>query len=98
MNIYRVSTGCYSDTEDCILLHDEKFSDDSFKNVCTSVLLSLSRKDDYTANLEDMVEGLINAHGFKRAKFLQCHFWDYSYKPQTKTVQEDLFVIRRQND
>lgn len=82
MNIYEVSTGCYSDKAHQIIVHEKYYSPEEFKELCKSVTESIVRKDDYLSNEDEVVKVLIEKHGFKRPKIVSCHFWDYSYNDE----------------
>lgn len=87
MNMYIVSTGCYSDMAYKVLFHESNYSAEEFKEICKKAVEPLTRRDDYLANLGDVVEQLTTNFGFKKAYYLRCHLWDYSEK------DEDSFEV-----
>lgn len=81
MNLYTISTGCYSDYCEEKLVHEKQFTIEEFKLMCETVCSDLqgNRTDNYCLNKEMVIKELISRYGFKKISFLNCHIWDYSY-------------------
>jgi hypothetical protein len=80
MNLYQISTGCYSSFEHCILENEKYYSPIEFANLCRKIAENITRSDNYLYNHEEIQQALINNYGFKKSKIVCCHFWDYAYE------------------
>jgi hypothetical protein len=90
MNLYTISTGCYSDYTETKLSHKNKFTKEEFKEVCEKVCADLQgdRTDNYYLNEEMVVNEMISRYGFKKISFINCHIWDYSYDKDMTVTEE----------
>ena len=90
MNLYTISTGCYSDYCETKLIHEQKFTAQEFKEMCKKVCADLqgNRFDDYFLNEEMVVNEVISRYGFKKISFINCHIWDYSYDKDITVTEE----------
>ena len=88
MNIYQVSTGCYSDFAHTILVSEKSLSADEFSALCKEISKDIFRSDDCWRNEEEIVKVLMEKHGFRKPRMVSCHFWDYS----SIDADEDSFV------
>ena len=88
MNIYQVSTGCYSDFAHTILVSEKSLSADEFSALCKEISKDICRSDDCWRNEEEIVKVLMEKHGFRKPRIVSCHFWDYSFHE----TDEDSFV------
>jgi hypothetical protein len=84
MNIYTTSTGCYSDYDETILIHEKMFTPDEFKEICAEVIKKVrlandENIDNYIFRDECAIEILVKQYGFKEAEYLNCHLHDYIY-------------------
>lgn len=81
MHIYTVSTGCYSDYTEIILVHEKEFTEDEFLEMCKTSLEIASRlvatSLDYRNCLEETLKVLAVEYGFQSAKYLNCYLYDY---------------------
>lgn len=78
MNIYQVSTGCYSDFSHQVLVNEKYYTADEFASLCKEVSKDIYRTDDCWRNEDEITKVLIEKHGFRKPKIVSCHFWDYS--------------------
>lgn len=87
-NIYSVSTGCYSDYDETILLHNKKFTKEEFKDICSKALEKVRKTDDYISTEDETVKVLTEEYGFEVATYLNCHLFDYSSDDELPKVYE----------
>jgi len=90
MNLYTISTGCYSDYDETKLIHEQKFTVEEFKTMCEQVCKDLQgdRTDNYYLNEEMVVNEMIYRYGFKKTSVINCHIWDYSYDKDITASEE----------
>jgi len=92
MYFYSVSTGCYSDYEEIMLVHTSKFSSEEFEELIINACINLKEIDDYIGYANDVVDYLIKNNDFKKLSYINCHAFDYSCDdctPITKRIPEE---------
>lgn len=79
INIYSVSTGCYSDYYEIIVTSETNYTKEGFLELINNICKDIISRDDYVGYASEIVDVMVKNHGFKRLQYMNCHAFDYSF-------------------